>query len=714
MWEQIILDLQQLHTQGVLSAALVQRELDFIQQIQTFATLPKHTEQTSAAARIGADVFATGAFLPPTAPLSMQTDESEAPTVPFERLVPGQILCARYRVLALLAVGGMGHVYIVDDRRRKRHIAIKKVHPAFEHQELQEHLLQELALNELLTHPNIVRTYDLEYEEEGDFFFFTMEWVRGPNLAEWLSKHEVQTLSLQRRLSMLEQIARGLDCAHRHDVVHCDLKPANVLVTLKDEVPEAVKIVDFGIAMKGQQQRSAGIGTAYYMAPEQLRGEETSKHSDMYALSVLAFQLLTGHLPQPGIPGASVIAPDLPASIDPILTRAMHWKAQERFEKASEFVRALHEVCQPTTDPMSYKGRSSSTDSNVLLFPDPVELTHRFQSKQTTVGHTTLDSPQSSTSLVSLSRERDALFERLKKRIDAKRPHWIEHSLERRPLRSLEWTEQSTQNILSGAVFPQLPELSKGIQQRILLSKEGRPLLPFVYIPPSVFTMGCNASDDVRQKPERSIQLDGYWMARTPVTNRMWCVFLEESGYLPSARDRGTGYLRHWKNQQCPESLQHHPVVWLSFVHAWAFCDFYGLSLPSEAQWEKAARSEDARMYPWGDIEPTGQLCNFQNLQRGVSPVGQFQQGVSPFGVLDCSGNVFEWCSNTWDARLLENISADSELHRVPQKKTERVTVRGGHYQSKAEHIRTTFRQGVPLTQSAAHTSFRPVLDWKK
>jgi formylglycine-generating enzyme required for sulfatase activity len=195
----------------------------------------------------------------------------------------------------------------------------------------------------------------------------------------------------------------------------------------------------------------------------------------------------------------------------------------------------------------------------------------------------------------------------------------------------------------------QLPPLPEGIERKIILARDGSPLIEMVEIPAGEFLMGSSDRDSLAhsdEKPRRKgFLLNDYWIARTPVTNRMWKKYIKESGYQPVKTDHDGDYLKHWNGNQPPAGKLDHPVVYVSYIAAMAFCDYYGLILPSEAQWEKAARGVDGRLYPWGDEPPTSKLCNFNDNVGDTTPVGSYERGVSPYGLVDCAGNVWEWCT---------------------------------------------------------------------
>ncbi len=237
---------------------------------------------------------APSASLQPSVPSGPSVQEKSAqeksmPTAGSEPLRVGTELAGRYEILDLLGRGGMGQVYKARDHELDDVVAIKTVLGSSALAE-DEGLIREVQICRKITHPNVVRVYDIGRFEGG--IFVTMELIEGLPLDVVLSIEQ----SLVRIRSILGQIASGLREAHRLRVVHRDLKPSNLLMTL-----DHVKIVDFGIARqqvgdKALQERVA-IGSPLYMSPEQLTCRPIDARSDLYALGVIAFLLITGREP---------------------------------------------------------------------------------------------------------------------------------------------------------------------------------------------------------------------------------------------------------------------------------------------------------------------------------------------------------------------------------------------------------------------------------
>jgi len=198
------------------------------------------------------------------------------------------LLGGRYRVIRVLGSGGMATVFLCEDDRLGRSVAVKRLH-AHSPAETAQRFVREARLGASLNHPNIVSVYDTVTDEQG--VLIVMELVPGENLADALRKGPLGT---ERALSVVHDVAAALDHAHGHGVIHRDIKPANVL--LRDD--GLTKLVDLGIATAADQTKitRSGIvlGTAAYMAPEQLEGGETGPHTDIYSLAVVAYEALSG------------------------------------------------------------------------------------------------------------------------------------------------------------------------------------------------------------------------------------------------------------------------------------------------------------------------------------------------------------------------------------------------------------------------------------
>ncbi len=218
-----------------------------------------------------------------------------------------------------------------------------------------------------------------------------------------------------------------------------------------------------------------------------------------------------------------------------------------------------------------------------------------------------------------------------------------------------------------------------------------------VLVPAGPFAMGS---------ARREIHLDAVYIDRTPVTNEQFAVFLDATQYKPT--DAGAKrFLAHWRNGKPPRGEEKHPVVYISWFDARAYALWAGRRLPTEAEWEKAARGGDGRRYPWGRAEPKPSHANFGRHREGTTPVGAFPEGASPYGIVDLAGNVWEWCEDTYDEDFYENgPSMNPKLVSVSSGKSGHV-MRGGSFMYDARALRTYARMGFDPHYRFAEGGFR-------
>jgi serine/threonine-protein kinase len=265
-------------------------------------------------------------------------------------------LLGRYELLDFIGRGAMGHVYLGRDPKINRIVAIKAIDLAAEFEpielgEASRRFLREAETAGRLNHPNIVTIYDVG--EANGLAYIAMEYLRGRHLSEFALPDTLLPPGVV--LELLARTADALDYAHKQNVVHRDIKPANIMY---DSVSDGLKITDFGIARLIDVSRTrTGIvlGTPAFMSPEQLEGKNVNGHTDLFALGVSLYQLLTGHLPFRGAsmtklmfvianePHESVTAvrADLPPCLDAIIDRALAKDPGVRFQTGTEMAAAL-------------------------------------------------------------------------------------------------------------------------------------------------------------------------------------------------------------------------------------------------------------------------------------------------------------------------------------------------------------------------------------
>src|SRR5713226_5314404 len=209
-------------------------------------------------------------------------------------LHPGTILGQRYEILQILGEGGMGSVYKARDRELNRMVALKVIRPDLAgNQSIIDRFKQELLLSHQVTHKNVIRIYDLS-EAEG-MKFITMEYIEGEDLRALIQ--EKHKLSPEAAVEIMQQVCRALEAAHSVGVIHRDLRPQNV----RRDKTGRILVMDFGLARTleggGMTQTGALIGTMDYMSPEQALGKDLDQRSDIFALGLIFYELLTGKMP---------------------------------------------------------------------------------------------------------------------------------------------------------------------------------------------------------------------------------------------------------------------------------------------------------------------------------------------------------------------------------------------------------------------------------
>lgn len=579
----------------------------------------------------------------------------------------GQVL-GNYEIRRELGRGGMAEVYLAYQPQMEREVALKVLSPRFTGDAtFIARFEQEAKAAAKLTHPHIVPIYD--YGTAGDQTFIAMAYLSGGTLGDLMAARG-SAMQVDDVAFILSQIGQALDYAHSQGIIHRDVKPSNILMDEQGNV----YLADFGLAKVAErvtQLTGSGIvGTPAYMAPEQVdTDQEVTSSADLYALGIIAFQALVGEVPYQAstpvkqlmahvlkpVPSARQLNANIPPAIDAVLTKALAKHPADRYPTARDLALAL----QSSVDPGSRRGATG------LLSPDILE---RYEEAA---------------------------------RTDA---------------------SSSMRHVLQIVTPPQEDESDADQVFDRQPSTITEPEIAFISGGP--FLMGSDYRQDPaadrNEKPQIQVDLPAYSIGRFPVTVGEYRTFIEADGYhterywTPQAwawrKERRSNNLpRFWKEDLWTDDPRL-PVNGVSWYEACAYCrwlsEMTGIDyrLPTEAQWEKAARGLDARIYPWGNDAPGLAHCNTFGAVGRTSPVGAYSPtGDSPFGVSDMSGNVWEWCLTKWRSSYQEpedNDETDDGSKRV---------LRGGSWFSDADLARSAHRSSSSPGDRRFDIGFRVV-----
>lgn len=644
----------------------------------------------------------------------------------------GQVIQKRYRVEGFIASGAMKTVYRVRDLERSVPLALKMLHGDLEEDPamLRSFKRETKAIQEL-GHPNIVRFYGLEQAKK--MVFMLEEYIDGPALKDILK--ERKKLSVEESLVYLKAMCAALGYAHNRGIVHCDVKPGNVMVNQGGEI----KLTDFGIARHtGSDTTStlAGAGTPAYMAPEQVMEKEVTAATDVYALGVMLYEMLTGQRPFRGTESGSErggntqneriryahlkLDPPDPRRLNKALSeelagavlKALEKEPRERYQTTAEFFETVCQVAgipsarvsdrAPLKHTISCEDEEQEEDDRTPegdgggFEPEFIPAWRRIWGRIWPQ-----NSPYLALGVVVMGMVSFFIF----------RPDPGEEKsttiAQNQPSRSI--ILPTTSPATSDAETQTVPSPSPTRTQQVFTATSVPPTAT-VLAPPAIsdvklidagiFWMGAS-DEDIRivtdlgsdffrlfqnELPYHEVYLDAFYIDTYEVTNRKFQEFISSTNYVTLAeRDRSLPriYLytpsgsdpdftidgtANWKNPDARgtgiQKILDHPVVFIAWQDANAYCHWVAPNghLPTEAQWVKAARGTDGRVYPWGNIY-NGEFLNGSDytLQQDRSlfmyddgfkftaPVGSYPQGASPYGVQDMLGNVSEWVQDYYD-----------------------------------------------------------------
>ncbi|NSW52999.1 MAG: SUMF1/EgtB/PvdO family nonheme iron enzyme [Anaerolineae bacterium] len=614
----------------------------------------------------------------------------------------------RYQVLERRGTGGMAVVYHGYDTRLERDVAIKLIRTENIAQSEYENMLmrfeREAKAQARFSHPNIVPIYD--YGKIDGVPYLVMDFIEGGTLKELVGK----PMALDRVVALTLPVADALDYAHQQHVIHRDVKPSNILM----KSPLRPMLTDFGIAkiletdLTTLTGSGVGVGTPEYMAPEQWKGK-VYPQTDMYALAVVVYEMLTGTRPyHADTPAAVAIQQatdplpkptrqrlDLPKSADDFLLRALAYNPTERFATMEEFKAGLYNLL-PSSVASVYVVKDSSARQedqarNAQNDPDFTDLSHNSEAVDIQPSHALPAYVQKPANrkkawLVVLP---VLLLVILAGALLLQGKPFLAAFAGRTSTATITATATSapaTPTVASATPAPMptrtdAPTATATIPSMLVREQDG---MEMVYISAGEFNMGY-AGGEEDESYVHPVYLDAYWIDRFEVTNAQYqaCVSAGECS-LPN---RNRSYLR--TDYYLSLSYADYPVIHINWHQAAAYCAWAGGRLPTEAEWEKAARGISDRIYPWGDEAPACTLANKGGCVGDTSQVGSFPDGASPYGVMDMAGNVWEWVADWYGADAYSQSMGENPPG--PAVGTLRV-IRGGSWGDGADQMRVSDR----------------------
>jgi len=642
-------------------------------------------------------------------------------------LAKGYVLHNRYHIRRVLGQGGMATVYEAHDAVLNCSCAVKEMvpDPAASPQALvgaRDQFRREAQVLATLRHPGLPRVID-HFEERGHAYL-VMDFVQGESLAERLERLKGRPLPEHLAVGWTQQLLDALEYCHRHNVIHRDIKPHNAIVT-----PDGrVVLVDFGLLKLYDPSRPGtatvvrGMGTPEYTPPEQYDAPGTGRtdaRSDIYALGATLYHLVTGEAlltatQRMADPHSFHRPRQLNASVSPqtesVILKAIEIPRDRRFQSAAEMRAALGpqtrrpQVPPPTPPTPTRKAGLpvwvwmlgglavlSLVVGMVMIVGSGATPTHIHTPTATTADMLTAI-PTDTDTLAVLATNTPAPTQTLAPTNTPAATPLLPTSTPAVPVAGTTWTRPA-----DGMVMVYVPggEFEMG-------SDDGAVDYALQLYDKYYYYDDCKRSWFEDEQPEHTVYLDGFWIDRTEVTNAQYRQCVKAGDCERPSRSGSDSRDSYYGNS----AYDNYPVIYVGRPQAEAYCTWAGGRLPTEAEWEYAARGPEGRVFPWGDRFDGERLnycdanCRFDWADGTVddgyadtAPVGAYPAGASPYGALDMGGNVWEWVADCYDSGYYSRspsqspASRDSGAYRV---------LRGGSWLNAPYDVRSANRDRGP------------------
>jgi formylglycine-generating enzyme required for sulfatase activity len=669
-------------------------------------------------------------------------------------------IIGQYHIIEQIGRGGMTTVYKAYQPNLDRYVAIKVLTPDLvETRNFVARFEREAKAVARLRHRNILTVFD--YGRQGGLFYLVMEYVSGGSLMERLGWPQ----DLDYAVVIVSQVGDALAHAHRQGMIHRDVKPGNILMAEEDWP----LLSDFGLAKMVEDSpkltaSGASVGTPQYMSPEQAQGLAVDQRSDIYSLGAVLYEAATGRPPfgtdspmavilrqinEPITP-PHTLRSDLPEEMERIILKALTKSPADRYQRMEEFLADLREAYPlPANRNMVHQGNAQAGPKRrpAAFEPAPTPVvTPRLPRRRPfpwtgvaiglvlllTLALTLLLFKASMVPLVSSPTD---VFATAPSPSAAAFPPTIVPlaSSTTEPVAAVPTPSVATPSPTvmppSLTVAPPSPTVAPTMHetQTIELRVWEADGAEMVFVPAGEFVMGSEELGD-DERPAHRVYLDDFWIDRYEVTNERFARFVAATGYQTEAERRGRGWVwmdsngstelttgweevegADWRHPHGPDSSigdkMDHPVVLVSWHDADAYCRWAAKCLPSEAQWEKAARGTDERRYAWGDEFDSARANTSESKRGDTTPVGSFSpQGDSPYGASDMTGNVWEWVADWYGSDYYSQSALTNPTG--PATGTYKV-LRGGSWPFDEVYARTPFRYNVKPDYTYDFAGFR-------